>query len=204
MRALENGVAFSTFAGESSALLAVLLAAYGNPVTGIAAFAKKLERAETDNELKTGGDTFMQKVHRLRETDPEGYEKYRLESVTLFGNVAAGSDTTSISLTGALHRIFTTKGVARRMHEELASHNMLNGERITFDQAQQLPYLQMVIKESLRVHPVIGLPMWREINGAGLDVDGTHFPPGVSNKHSIPAYKAVLTATRPSSALIHG
>ena len=72
MRSLENGVSFSTFAGESSALLAVLLAAYGNPVTGIAAFAKKLERAETDNEEKTGGETFMQKVHRLRETDPEG------------------------------------------------------------------------------------------------------------------------------------
>ena len=40
MRALEDGVASSTFAGESSVLLAVLLAAYGNPVTGIAAFAK--------------------------------------------------------------------------------------------------------------------------------------------------------------------
>ena len=125
----------------------------------------------------------MQKVHRLREMDPEGYEKYRLENVTLFGNVAAGSDTTSISLTCALYLIFTTKGVARRMHDELASHNMLTNERITFDQAQQLPYLQMVMKESLRVRPVVGLPMWREINGAGLDIDGTHFPPGVSNKH---------------------
>lgn len=183
MRKLENGVSFSTFAGESAALLAVLFAVYGKPVAGIAAFAKKLERAETDSKVKTGGETFMQKVHRLREMDPEGYEKYRLENVTLFGNVAAGSDTTSISLTCALYLIFTTKGVARRMHEELASHSMLTNERITFDQAQQLPYLQMVIKESLRVRPVVGLPMWREINGAGLDIDGTHFPPGVSNKH---------------------
>ena len=185
MRKLENSVSFSTFAGESSVLLAVLFAVYGNPVAGISAFAKKLERAENDSEVKTGGETFMQKVHRLRETDPESYEKYRLENITLFGNVAAGSDTTSISLTGVLYRIFTTKGVARRMHEELASHNMLTNERITFDQAQQLPYLQMVIKESLRVHPVVGLPMWREINGAGLDIDGTHFPPGVSNKHFV-------------------
>lgn len=204
MRKLENSVSFSTFAGESSALLAVLFAVYGNPVAGISAFAKKLERAGTDSEVKTGGETFMQKVHRLRETDPEGYEKYRLENITLLGNVAAGSDTTSISLTGVLYRIFTTKGVARRMHEELASHNMLTNERITFDQAQQLPYLQMVVKESLRVHPVVGLPMWREINGAGLDIDGTHFPPGVSNKCSVSAQKAVLTATRPSSASIHG
>jgi hypothetical protein len=187
MRALENGNSFSTFAGVSSALLAVLLAAYGNPATGIAAFAKKLERAETDNEVKTGAETFKQKVHRLRETDPEGYEKYRSGSVALLGNVAAGSDTTSISLTGVLHRIFTTQGVASRMREELASRNMLTNERITFDQAQQLPYLQMVIKESLRVHPVVGLPMWREINGAGLDIDGTHLPPGVSSAFYVSA-----------------
>ena len=122
----------------------------------------------------------------------------------MFGNVAAGSDTTSISLTGVLHRIFTTKGVASRTYEELTSHNMLTNERITFDQAQQLPYLQMVIKESLRIHPVVGLPMWREVNGAGLDIDGTHFPAGVSNEHSTSAHKAVLTLTRPSSASIHG
>ena len=193
IKALENGASFSTFSGESSALLPLLFAAYGNPITGILAFTKKLEGAKTDGEMKTGGDTFMQKVHRLRETDPEGYEKYRLETATLVGNVGAGSDTTSISLTGALYRIFTTKGVAGRMHEELASHGLLTGERITFDQAQKLPYLQMVIKESLRVHPAVGLPMWREINGAGLDIDGKHFPPGVSNNFSVAARNAVLT-----------
>jgi cytochrome P450 len=204
MKAIDGSISFSTFAGMSTALLGVLLAAYGNPAIGLAAFAKKLEGGEADSEMKAGGDTFMQKIHRLRDADPETYEKYHLETATLVGNIAAGSDTTSISLTGALYRIFTTEGVARRMYEELASNDLLTSERITFDQAQKLPYLQMVIKEALRIHPAVGLPMWREINGAGLDIDDTHFPPGVSNKHSMSVYKAVLTAARPSSASIHG
>jgi len=185
MEALENSTSFSTFAGLSSALLPMLFAAYGNPVRGITAFSKKLhvERAEADDsEAKTDGeDTFLQKLEHLRRSDPENYEKYRLETVTLIGNVAAGSDTTSISLTGALYRIFTTEGVSRRLYEELSSKRATNDEHVSFEQAQQLPYLQMVIKEALRVHPVVGLPMWREINGTGLDIDGTHFPPGVSS-----------------------
>lgn len=182
MKSLENSTSFSTLAGVSSALLPILFAAYGNPVRGITAFSKKLhvDRAETDCEVKTGGDTFLQKIQRLRESDPEGFEKYRLETMTLVGNIAAGSDTTSISLTGALYRIFTTKGTSQRLYEELDSQSMLSEERITCDQAQQLPYLQMVIKEALRIHPVVGLPMWREVNGTGLEIDGTHLPPGVS------------------------
>lgn len=190
MRALENSTSFSTFAGLSSALSPILLAAYGNPVRGITAFSKKLhvERAEADeNEVKSNGeDTFLQKLQHLRKSDPEDFEKYRLETITLIGNVAAGSDTTSISLTGALYHIFTTEGVSRRLHEELlSSEGPTTDEHISFDQAQQLPYLQITIKVALRVHSVVGLPMWREINGAGLDIDGTHFPPGVSNPSPI-------------------
>jgi hypothetical protein len=67
----------------STALLGVLLAAYGNPAIGLAAFAKKLEGGEADSEMKAGGDTFMQKIHRLRDADPETYEKYHLETATL-------------------------------------------------------------------------------------------------------------------------
>jgi cytochrome P450 len=167
MRALEDSTSFSTFAGLSSALLPALFAAYGNPVRGITAFSKKLhvERADVDSEVKAGGETFLQKLQHLRKSDPENFEKYRLETITLVGNVVAGSDTTSISLTGALYRIFTTEGVSRRLSEEFSSQGEMTDEHISFDRAQQLPYLQMVIKDALRVHPVVGLPMWREING---------------------------------------
>lgn len=194
MRALENSTSFSTFAGLSSALLPILSAAYGNPARGITSFSEKLslEQAEADCGSRSGGETFLQKIRHLRESNPEDSDKYRLETITLTANIAAGSDTTSISLSGALYRIFTTKGVVHRLREEIRSHGMLNDKRITIDEALQLPYLQMAIKEALRVHPVVGLPMWRELTGNGLEIDGTRFPPGVSAESSMQSCKARL------------
>jgi hypothetical protein len=191
MKAVDNSTSFCTFGGLSSALMPVLFAAYGNPGRGITAFADKLhvERAGVDSEVRTGGDTFLEKVERLREADPEGFEKYRLGTTTLSGNVAAGSDTTSISLTSALYRIFKTKDVSSRMQDEIQSQCMSSDKRTTFEQAQQLPYLQMVIKEALRIHTAVGLPMWREVAGDGLDIDGIHFPPGVSIEPSVSPWK---------------
>ncbi|KAF4924395.1 Pisatin demethylase [Colletotrichum viniferum] len=181
MRALEDANAFATLSGVSAILLPVSFVLYGNPVRGTASFAGKLESDEIDTKEKDGGETFLAKVQRLRKEDPEEFERLRTRTITLTGNVAAGSDTTSISLTSALYHLLTTNGVVERVYKELDSQDFCSSlvEHITFDQAQQLPYLQMVIKEALRVHPAVGLPMWREVVGSGLDVDGTHFPPGV-------------------------
>ncbi|UQC87267.1 uncharacterized protein CLUP02_12770 [Colletotrichum lupini] len=182
MRGLEDANAFSTLSGVNAVLLPILLVLYGNPVRGIASFARKLQSESDDIDIKEkhGGETFLTKAQRLQKEDPEEYERFRVQTLTLTGNVAAGSDTTSISLTSAMYHILTTNGVAKSMYEELDSQGFCSSldEHITFDQAQQLPYLQMVIKEALRLHPAVGLPMWREVVGSGLDVDGTHFPPG--------------------------
>lgn len=209
MRDLENANAFSTLSGVNTVLLPTLFILYGNPVRGIASFARKLqsESDEIDIKEKHGGETFLAKVRQLQKEDPEGYEKYRIRTITLTGNVAAGSDTTSISLTSALYHLLTTNGVAERMYEELDSQGLCSSldEHITFDQAQQLPYLQMVIKEALRLHPAVGLPMWREVVGPGLDVDGTHFSPGVRPYNMAQPQEISLTAfDRHSSVSISG
>ncbi|KXH44933.1 hypothetical protein CNYM01_07071 [Colletotrichum nymphaeae SA-01] len=182
MRGLEDANAFSTFSGVNAVLLPILLVLYGNPVRGIASFARKLQYESDDVDIKEkhGGETFLTKVQRLQKEDPEEYERFRVRTLTLTGNVAAGSDTTSISLTSAMYHLLTTNDVVKSMYQELDSQGFCSSldEHITFDQAQQLPYLQMVIKEALRLHPAVGLPMWREVVGSGLDVDGTHLPPG--------------------------
>lgn len=184
MRGLEDANAFCTLSGVNAVLLPILLVLYGNPIRGIASFARKLQSESDDIDIKEkhGGEAFLTKVQRLQKEDPEEFERFRVRTLTLTGNVAAGSDTTSISLTSAIYHLLTTNGVAKSMYEELDSQGFCSSldEHITFDQTQQLPYLQMVIKEALRLHPAVGLPMWREVVGSGLDVDGTHFPAGVS------------------------
>lgn len=211
MEALDNSNVFSTLAGMSSALLPFLFAFYGNPLRGIRSFVKKLAvtNTETYSEERSGGETFLQKLRRVRKEAPENYERFRLETIALTGNVVAGSDTTSISLTGTLYHVLTTEGVTARLYAELDSHGYGSDRsvrRMTFDQAQQLPYLQMVIKEGLRVHSAVALPMWREVIDSGLLVGETEFPPKVGRKIELELGAGSVTdmSTRPSSASILG
>jgi cytochrome P450 len=49
-----------------------------------------------------------------------------------------------------------------------------------FKEAQNLPYLQAVIKEALRLHPASGLPLGRVVPKGGAEIAGYYFPEQVS------------------------
>lgn len=183
MRAVENSTAFSTLVGIWPLLAPALLAIYGNPVKGLQTFTRRLiaRAASSDTSVKQiNGSTFLEKVDNAREKDPEGYKYYHMH-VACEGNVAAGSDTTSISLTSALFYILTTPGAVDKLRDEIfaAAGPETTEKPITFDEAIKLPYLQYCIKEALRLHPATGLPMWREVVGEDVDLAGTSFPPRV-------------------------
>ena len=55
---------------------------------------------------------------------------------------------------------------------------------IQMKEALELPYLQAVIKEGLRLFPATGLPMPRVVPPGGLDLVGHHFPEGVRSPSS--------------------
>jgi hypothetical protein len=50
----------------------------------------------------------------------------------------------------------------------------------TFEKAQSLPYLQAVVKESLRMHPATGYTMPRVVPPGGVVIAGRFFPEKVS------------------------
>lgn len=50
----------------------------------------------------------------------------------------------------------------------------------SFAETQKLPYLQAVLKECLRVHPTVGLPLWREVTAGGATIAGKSFPAGTN------------------------
>lgn len=49
---------------------------------------------------------------------------------------------------------------------------------VSWKEAQDMPYLQACIKEALRLHPAVGMPLERVVPDGGLAIGGHWFRPG--------------------------
>lgn len=181
MHGIDVSTKFSTILGLDFRLFPLLLATYGNPIGGATRFANNLTKLRkmqvVEETVHRNAEDFFSKLEKLREKDPDNYQKYSCAN-TIQANVSAGSDTTSISLTANLYYLLKNRSTLKKLREEI-SEAVARGEvdePITFDQAQKLPYLQAVIKESMRLHPAVGLPQWRIVPEGGLNIAGTYFP----------------------------
>lgn len=95
-------------------------------------------------------------------------------------NVAAGSDTTAISLSAVIAYLAMHPHTLAALRHELdeATTSGTLSDPATFQEAQKLPYLQAVIMEALRIHPAVAAPMTRVAGPQGLQTAGQFFPPG--------------------------
>jgi cytochrome P450 len=125
-------------------------------------------------------DTFLKK---LLEGEAEG----RLKTPNLLdacgSNIGAGSDTTAVTLSSALYYLFQNPDKLKKLRQEIdqkAAEGSLS-DPITFQEAQDMTYLQAVIKETLRVHPAVGTILPRIVPRGGMELSGIYFPEGVGN-----------------------
>ena len=97
-------------------------------------------------------------------------------------NIVAGADTTAITLSAALYYIYRTPSALAALRREIDDHLPAPkaSTPITFKTAQDMPYLQAVIQETLRIHPAVGYVMPRKVPKGGAQLAGRHFPKGVS------------------------
>ena len=95
-----------------------------------------------------------------------------------FSNIAAGSDTTAITLSGILYHLIKYPQTYRKLQKELddAAKEREISDPITFKEAQGLRYLQAVIKEGLRIHPATGLGLQRTVPAQGTTISGRFIP----------------------------
>ena len=77
-------------------------------------------------------------------------QQLRDEAMTAFG---AGHETTSAALAWTLHSLLDHPEVEKRLRAEIAS---VGGTPISLPSLMKMPYLDAVLKESLRLHP----PIW--------------------------------------------
>jgi cytochrome P450 len=128
-----------------------------------------------------GPSDFIGKFMAIQQENPAKMKDKDIRN-SAFANIAAGSDTTSITLSGILYHLLKNPRTMEKLRRELddAAIKGMISDPITFQEAQALPYLQAVIKEGLRFHPAVGFTMPRVVPKGGRDIMGWKFPAGVS------------------------
>lgn len=116
--------------------------------------------------------------------EPLGREELTAEALT---QLIAGSDTTSNTSCALLYHCLRTPGVIEKLRQELDAAIPADTQTISFAMVKDLPYLDAVIKETMRVHSTSSLGLPRVVPpGPGVDILGQHFPAGTVL--SVPAY----------------
>jgi cytochrome P450 len=132
------------------------------------------------NVGREGPPDVMTKILLAHEENPERVT--RMDLITMCqSNIGAGSDTTAITLSSIMYNLIKHPYTYRRLQDEidLAAKEGRISDPVTFKESQeQLPYLQAVIKEGLRIHPATGLPMQRLVPAAGTTIANHRLPAG--------------------------
>ncbi|KAI1411318.1 cytochrome P450 [Hypoxylon sp. FL1857] len=118
--------------------------------------------------------------------EPLCREELTAEALT---QLIAGSDTTSNSSCALLYHVARTPGVLQKLQQELDTAVPNDHVKVPeYDAIKNLPYLQNVINETLRIHSTsgIGLPRVIPPDSQGVQIHGHYFPPGTVL--SVPTY----------------
>lgn len=95
----------------------------------------------------------------------------------------AGSDTAAISLSAVFYYLLRNPQCYQRLvveiKEAVDSGLVEDKEIISWSDAQKLPYLDAVIKETFRIHPAISLNLERVTPPEGITICGEFIPGGV-------------------------
>ncbi|TDZ30928.1 Pisatin demethylase [Colletotrichum spinosum] len=140
---------------------------------------KSIINFESEREGSTKGETFLAKFFAKHAEMPDAFTNFHILN-GCSTNMVAGSDTTGISLSATLYHLLRNPDCFTRLRAEIDEFDR-RGElspNPTFSEGQKMPYFQAVIKEALRLHPAVGLPLERVVPKGGATISGRFFPEG--------------------------
>ncbi|KAM0283725.1 hypothetical protein ACHAQH_002314 [Verticillium albo-atrum] len=119
---------------------------------------------------------FLSKFFQKHGQDPTRFTMYHVLAGCA-SNIVAGSDTTATSLSGILYHLLKEPTTLARLRTEIDESS--DGSRhVSWTHSQKMPYLQAVIKEALRLHTAVALPMERVVPEGGVAIGDHFFPDG--------------------------
>ncbi|EMC93381.1 hypothetical protein BAUCODRAFT_238892 [Baudoinia panamericana UAMH 10762] len=114
--------------------------------------------------------------------NPLGRAELTAEALT---QLIAGSDTTSNTSCALLYHCLMHPEVVRKLQAEL-DEALPSNDVPSYEQVKDLPYLDQVIQETLRIHSTSSQGLPRQVPVGGAEVCGRFFPQGLVL--SVPAY----------------
>lgn len=127
----------------------------------------KIDRADMLSELLRGRD---------EDGKPYGPEELSAEAELL---IIAGGDTTANSSCATTYHLARNPRIRAKLQAELdAALEGIDSDVAPYDAVKDLPYLDAVINEGLRLHSTIGAGLPRVVPPGGLTVLGQHLKEG--------------------------
>jgi benzoate 4-monooxygenase len=152
----------------------------------VASVNARLDASRADNSSLQRVDL----LERLMEGRDEQGNKFGREELTAeaLTQLIAGSDTIANTSCVMLYWVLSTPHVLPKLQAELDAVIPAGVSVPSFAVVKDLPYLQAVINETLRIHSTssLGLPRVVPVDGPGVDIFGHHFPGGTVL--SVPSY----------------
>ena len=142
------------------------------------------EKAKESENTKGGELLYTNQTGSLLAKVRKNPESFKVEDIFyhMSMNVVAGGETTAASTANIVYYLSKNPRVLNKLRgelEETFGKKNNSSKRISLKEAQTVPYLQAVIKESLRILPN-GLHLPRVVPKGGLTLAGQFFPEGVS------------------------
>ncbi|KAK5047475.1 hypothetical protein LTR84_006571 [Exophiala bonariae] len=136
---------------------------------------------QAQSRIKRGSDhrDMLSKLIELHGQNPAEVDNTVVISMAT-SNVFAGSDTTAVALRSIFYHLLKNLGCLKKLLNEI---NDVVGDididkPVTYEQANKMPYLQAVMNEANRIHPVVAQSLPRIVPEGGLQVEGHSLPAG--------------------------
>lgn len=131
-----------------------------------------------DNSLDTEvKPTLFSKLYKAKDGDSLSFVNIRDNSQVY---LTAGTGTTATTLTFLVWSVCKHESVKQKLVDELQKHLQELGDGFGYDDIKDLPYLNSVIKETLRLYSAVPTGMLRMAPPGGVTLAGRVVPGGTS------------------------
>ena len=107
----------------------------------------------------------------------------------------AGSETTATALSGATYLLLSNLQSLKKLQQEIRT-SFDSADKITITSVSQLPYIDAVLKETLRMYPPLTSGLVRVVPLGGAEIGGHHVPENVSKLCVLPTKGAYRRENR--------